>query len=351
MTPTLGLFLGNFASFNVEQTTRNFGVMLDDAFELDLITTTPDSFADESLEPYTIHGNDQPTTRRGEFAALRSYLDTETPDLLTQIGDVPIYGNLISLLRDDKTRFVCRYSGDMFYEYRLERGLDKAKIFALKNLLGRVPIWTADQFIAMGPREKQRLITRGVEPTDVGILPPPVDSARFTDPTPVDLDVPEDRSVVLFVGRVERMKGAHTLETTIPEILDRRPDLQFVLVGSVHYPLNFPPEVADHVTVVGRVPPAEIPSYFAAADLYVHPSLTEGVSRSTVEALLSGTRLIARDVGDLATVTSNLFISDDDFVDLVCEFESLPVEDGQRFTVEALTNKYRRFFRRVYEEC
>jgi len=351
MTPAIGLFLGNFSSFNVERTVRNFGLMLNDAFNLDLITTTPNSFADEVLEPYRVYGGNHPTTRRGELAALWFYLNTKTPDMLTQIGSVPIYGNLISLLRDAETRFVCRYSGDLFYEYRLYQGLDKLKMFTLKNLLGRLPLLTADRFIALGPRGKQRLVTRGVEPADVDILPPPVDPTRFADSDPVDLNVPEDRSIVLFVGRVSRMKGAHTLEAAIPKILDRRPNLQFVLVGGVHYSLNLPEKVANNVTIVGKVPPREIPGYFEAADLYVHPSLTEGVSRSTIEALLSGTPLIARDVGDLATVTSNLFLSDDDFVDLVCEYESLPVEDGQQFSVSALTQKYRRFFRHVNEEC
>jgi len=121
MTPAIGLFLGNFSSFNVERTVRNFGLMLNDAFNLDLITTTPNSFADEVLEPYRVYGGNHPTTRRGELAALWFYLNTKTPDMLTQIGSVPIYGNLISLLRDAETRFVCRWARPLHAAARLGR--------------------------------------------------------------------------------------------------------------------------------------------------------------------------------------------------------------------------------------
>lgn len=349
MNPTIGLYLGGFSSFNVDRTTKNVGNMLEEEFNLDLITTTPEGFSENTLDSYTVYGSEYPQTTIGAVGALREYLSENNPDIITQIGDVPIYGNIISLLKNSETEFVCRFSGDLFYEYQLEQGLERIKIFMLKNILGRLPLYTAERFICMGPREKKKLVDRGVKPTNVGVLPPPVDSSRFVKTKKIDLEIPDDRSVVLFVGRVSRLKGAGTLETAIPQILSERPDLQFVLVGEVQYDLEIPDRFRDQVTVVGRVQPSEIPHYFALADLYVHPSLTEGVSRSVIEALLSDTRVIARDVGDLSYVTSNLFLTDDDFIDMVCRFESLPYESGDRFTVESLQPKYIEFFKSITE--
>jgi glycosyltransferase involved in cell wall biosynthesis len=344
MTGRVALYLGDFSSFNVVQTTRNIGRMLHSEFDLDLISTNPSAFPNDVSEYYTVHGGDCARNRLGEVAALRGYLRTHRPDIITHVGDVPVYGNTISMMADEDMTFVCRYSGNTFHEYKAEVGTRRAKIFALKNVWGRLSLYTADKFVTLGPRVKQRLVSRGIPSTDVRILPPPVDPSRFEGVEEPELSIPNDRSVVLFVGRVSRLKGAVTLEETIPRILARRPDLQFVLVGDIQYDIQIPARYRDHVTAVGRVPPEEVPPYFALADLYVHPSLTEGISRSVIEALLSGTPVVARDVGDLSYATSNLFLSDEDLVDAVCHFEALPIESGEKFTIRSLKDRYLRFY-------
>ncbi|WP_135824059.1 glycosyltransferase family 4 protein [Halorussus ruber] len=348
MNGKIAFHLGDFSSFNVNLTTGNFGEMLSDTFQLDLISTNPDGLSPKVHRHFDTYGGNYPDTKAGSARALRAYLRGASPDVISQIGDVPVYGNIISLLKDDDSKFVCRYSGDLFYEYRLERGLRKAKIFALKNLVGRVPLRFADRAVTMGPREKEKIVRRGAEPTNVEILPPPIDVSRFVDVNPVLVEgLSADDPVVLFVGRVSRLKGAATLESTLPEILERRPDIQFVLVGDEQYSLDVPQEYSEQVFTVGRVNPSQVPSYYKMADLYVHPSLTEGVSRSVLEALACDTPVVVRDVGDLAYVTSNIFTTDDEFVNMVCDFERLPVENPDNFTIENLQYKYRRFFEEV----
>ncbi|MGN8214549.1 glycosyltransferase family 4 protein [Halococcus salifodinae] len=140
------------------------------------------------------------------------------------------------------------------------------------------------------------------------------------------------------------MKGFDTFDATIPRILNRRNDLQFVFVGSGERVPQIPEQYADHVTVVGRVTPESIASYFQHADVLAHPSLTEGLSRSVVEALMCDTPVIVRDVGELASVTSNLFTTDAEFVDLVCGFEDLPLDDPEPFSMTALKEQYVSFF-------
>lgn len=341
---TIAVFVGGFGSFNVRQTTRNIGRMLSDRFDLELATSKPEVFESVSEAGFTVRA---PVTGEGpltEFRLLRAYLEEHSPDMLTQIGDVPVYGNLISLLKDHDTRFVCRYSGDLFTEYEHETGLDRAKIFLLKNGFGRVPLRYADRVIAMGPREKQRIVDRGVEPERVAILPPPIDTSRFANPgRPTGID-PAPGPIALFVGRVSRLKGAETMQQRLPEILERRPDLQFVFVGDCQYGFDLPAEYENRVTFTGRVDPVDVPAYFDAADVYVHPSLTEGISRAVLEALASDTPVVARDVGDLAYATSNLFATDDDFVNMVARFEELPVDDVEPFTLEALKPRYEAAF-------
>jgi glycosyltransferase involved in cell wall biosynthesis len=217
--------------------------------------------------------------------------------------------------------------------------------FGLGNVCGRLPLALADRYVALGPRGRRRLVSRGVDADRVTILPPSIDAERFRSEGPSEpVDVPDERATILFVGRLSRLKGLRTLEAAIPRILDRRDDLQFVLVGDAESSLALPDGYDDHVSETGPVPPAAIPAYYQQADLLIHPSLTEGIPRVLLEALAAGTPVLARDVGDVATVTDNIFESDDEFETAVRTFESLPLDDVDPFRRETLRPTYRDFF-------
>jgi glycosyltransferase involved in cell wall biosynthesis len=72
----------------------------------------------------------------------------------------------------------------------------------------------------------------------------------------------------------------------------------------------------------------------------IHPSLTEGLPRAVLESLAAGTSVIARDVGEIHSVTSNVFLENERFVDMVCNFEELPVDEITRFSKNAVKDKY-----------
>ncbi|QLK26816.1 glycosyltransferase family 4 protein [Natrinema zhouii] len=308
----------------------------------DIITTERDL---ATVTGFEVFGVNSSGTYRGEIQALEQYLDTHDPNVLLQITRPPTHGTIAGVLaRRHDVPFVYRYSGDRFYEYRVARGSDRLKAFGLGATLGRLPIRLATRHITLGPTGKRRLIARGVSPDRITILPPTVDPTRFDDPDPVSLDVPRDRTVVLFVGRLSHLKGVDTLERIIPEVLNQRDDLQFVCVGDAERELDLPQHARDHVSIIGRVPPDAVPNYMATADLLVHPSLTEGVPRVLLEALAVGTPVLARDVGDVASVTDNTFRTDTQLVVKLMHLEALPLDDVAPFTREHLAPAYQRFF-------
>ncbi|MFB6225523.1 MAG: glycosyltransferase family 4 protein, partial [Candidatus Paceibacteria bacterium] len=270
------------------------------------------------------------------------------PEIITQIGRVPIYGNMISVAKSKNTSFICRFSGDSFYEYKVRNGWQKIPTYIVRNIIGRIPLQTGTSFIVMGPTGKRRLIKRGVPPEKVKILPPPIDAARFNTQVETDLlDIPSNRSIALFVGRRTRMKGIGVLERTIPEIIDRRSDIQFVLVGGDDGRPNIPKKYKEYITIVGEVKPELMPSVYEQADLLIHPSLIEGLSRAVLEAILSEIPVVVRNVGDLDYATSNTFDTEDEFIDMVCNFEDLPTEDASKFTVRKLQREYINYFKSV----
>jgi glycosyltransferase involved in cell wall biosynthesis len=348
MSLSLCLFLGGANSFNVRQDTQNIIRLLSDRFEIHLVTTEPDAFDDSVLATVELFGTDSPSTRIGEISALSNYFQGNDPSVATHISEPPIHGTIVTILaRRHDVPAVYRYSGDRFYEYRVGRGRERVLWFGLNNVLGRVPLPLADAHITLGPTGKSRLTDRGVDPDRIGILPPPIDQSRFDgvdETSPPFSAVPDDRSIALFVGRRSYLKGFDTFDATISRILDRRDDLQFAFVGGGERVPQVSEQYADHITIIGRVPPESIAGYFQHADMLVHPSLTEGLSRSVVEALVCDTPVIVRDVGELASVTSNLFTTDAEFVDLVCEFEDLPLDNPEPFSMASLKESYESFF-------
>lgn len=108
----------------------------------------------------------------------------------------------------------------------------------------------------------------------------------------------ESAEIVIFVGRLTRLKGIPTLLEAIPHILSKRPHARFVLVGPRESEGPFAVEkseiqrFASHVTVLGKR--HDVPSLLGMADLFAFPTqYREGVPRVLLEAGLAGLPIVA----------------------------------------------------------
>jgi len=338
-------FAGNKDSFNVQLDLNSIGETINRSFDLDVISTYDFQFRN-IRGYYNTFGTNYSRTQLGGYKALDAYLRESNPDCLVNISEPPIHGNIAGFLAQKHgVSFIYRYSGDRFDIHNIANNISqRAKWFLLNNVVGNLPLKLAAKYITLGPVGKTRLTTRGVPASDISVLPPPVLPSRFKNSsTKTDCHIPGDRNIVLFVGRRSRLKGIDILEKAIPEILQRRNDLQFVFVGSGR-DINVPKTVSDHITVVGPVSPESVPAYFHRADVLVHPSLTESFGRVLVEALFCNTPVVARNAGEMPTITDNLFTTMSELVDLIVSFETLPLDDPDRYSPEALRPAYTEFF-------
>jgi len=136
----------------------------------------------------------------------------------------------------------------------------------------------------------------GIPPDDprVSIIPNGIDPDQFpmvdTSHARRALGLPEDESILLFLGRVEEYKGVRSLV----DALARFKGARLVVAGEGPFldPLRAHLRghpAADRVQILGKVPDTMRPVLYAAANLFCLPSTYEGQPITLLEALAMGT--------------------------------------------------------------
>jgi glycosyltransferase involved in cell wall biosynthesis len=106
--------------------------------------------------------------------------------------------------------------------------------------------------------------------------------------------ISQDAAVLLSVGRVERSKGFHVLVSALAALHGHggalRGAWRWVLVGDGPYRPHLERAVRAaglqrHVLLAGRTDDADLHAWYEAATLFVHPTLYEGSSLVTLEAM------------------------------------------------------------------
>ncbi|WP_163577663.1 glycosyltransferase family 4 protein [Halomonas faecis] len=104
--------------------------------------------------------------------------------------------------------------------------------------------------------------------------------------------VDDHTPVALYVGRLAWEKNLTLLEETFRALLEARPDMALVIVGDGPARARLETALPDaHFT--GFVSREALPRYYASADLFVFPSLSETWGNVVLEAMASGLAVIA----------------------------------------------------------
>jgi D-inositol-3-phosphate glycosyltransferase len=170
----------------------------------------------------------------------------------------------------------------------------------------------ADLVVASTREEHDQLVRHyGADPARIEIITPGVDHAVFA---PGDRAAARRRvgltggPVLLFVGRIQPLKGADLAVRALAAVHDR--SAQLVVVGGPSGPDGEGEVQALHALVaelglearvhfVAPQPHDQLVDYYRAADVCVVPSRTESFGLVALEAAACGTPVVAANVGGL----------------------------------------------------
>ncbi len=183
-----------------------------------------------------------------------------------------------------------------------------------------------DRIIAATPAEQAQLEwLYKADIRKVAVIPPGVDTDHFY-PIPVDearqfLGLAPDAHMILFVGRIEPLKGLDTLIKAVAclRVKDLAEPVHLAVIGGDP---DVPPEemtaemariqqmceeltVGKMVAFLGKQSQDTLPYYYSAADVVVMPSHYESFGMVALEAMACGTPVIASQVGGLAFLVQN----------------------------------------------
>ena len=208
----------------------------------------------------------------------------------------------------------------------------------------------------------------GADPDRVRIVPLGVDHAYFAPGNRSQarraLGLPAEGPLLLFVGRIQPLKGADVAVRVVAELKRRRPaePACLVVVGGPSGPhgqasydellrLSRQRGVAAHLVLVPPQPHEVISTYYRAADVCLVPSRSESFGLVALEAAACGTPVVASAVGGLTTLVEDGrtgFLVDSrepsrfaDAVQTIVDEPALAIEMSMRSAARALDYSWR----------
>ncbi|MDE1467429.1 TIGR04063 family PEP-CTERM/XrtA system glycosyltransferase [Aurantiacibacter sp. D1-12] len=203
--------------------------------------------------------------------------------------------------------------------------------YRLTRQLENIAVSGADHVMTICQGLKDDLVSRGVSPDKIGIMPNGVDLTMFGEPAVRDDALAEELGVgsgpvIGFIGSFYDYEGLDDLIAAMPMLIERHPGARLLMVGGGPMEEALKAQAAassarNAIIFTGRVPHSEVERFYALTDVMAYPRkksrLTDLVTPlKPLEAMAQMKLVAASDVGghrELVTHndTGMLFTPDD----------------------------------------
>jgi glycosyltransferase involved in cell wall biosynthesis len=236
------------------------------------------------------------------------------------------------------------------------------------NHLDRMALKKFNALAAVSDAVAQRLLAFGVPPEKIKTIANGIDVTAFERAQPLPLLKDEGSIVVGVVARLDLQKGFEYLLRAARELCKMFPGLKIVIAGegpdrSAIEEMIEQYGLQSSVVLAGQQ--SNMPAVYAAMDIFVLPSLNEGLPMTVLEAMAASKPVIATRVGAIPSVIrdgeNGLLLVPKDTEGLRNAVASLLNDPGRRkrlgdqahawvsqnYTSEAMALKYREMYEEV----
>ncbi|MBT4219608.1 MAG: glycosyltransferase family 4 protein, partial [Rhodospirillaceae bacterium] len=172
------------------------------------------------------------------------------------------------------------------------RLLDRFIVGSVQRAMEKKILSASTQIMAVSSYTRDTLIKAGGNSENISRVPIPVDVDRFHLPS-----TPADTGVIGFAGRPgDPRKNLGLLFGALKRLLDQGQSVTLRLTGDE--PSELSPVIrrlgiSDHITWTGWLDDDALPEFYRGLDIFVIPSLQEGLNIAGVQAMASGVPVVS----------------------------------------------------------
>ena len=205
--------------------------------------------------------------------------------------------------------------------------------------------------------------------TEKRVIPTGIELEKFQRPEITEEDVSDlraklgissDETMLLSLSRVSYEKNIQAVMAALPSVLEEEDKVRLVVAGDGPYLPHLKSQakklgIEDKVVFTGMIAPGETALYYKAADFFISASTSETQGLTYLEALASGTPIIAHGNTYLDNVITDkmfgiLYYHDNDLAGAILEATIVtPEKDETKWAEKLYEISAENFGKRVYE--
>jgi glycosyltransferase involved in cell wall biosynthesis len=158
--------------------------------------------------------------------------------------------------------------------------------------------YIADNIICASSITKYSLISQGIDQKKIKIIPYGVNTIKFSYK---EKEEPKPILKIIFIGSLNQRKGV----TYLLDALEGLSDIELIIIGRGIFDLDLLTDYTIHRRIYQNIPHNTLLSLLHEAHCFVLPSLVEGFGLVILEAMATGTPVVASE----NTVAKDIIIS------------------------------------------
>jgi len=178
-------------------------------------------------------------------------------------------------------------------------GISRIVFRVLERAILRLCSSDSSLVVALTNSDKSTLVELGVNEKLIDVIPNGIDTSEFEDISPGSFreehGISAETFLAIFVGRLHDQKGVRVLLRAAERL--KRDDIHLLIIGSGHKEAEYKRLAGElnvsNVLFAGEIERKELLKAFAASDVFVLPSLFEGMPYVVLEAMAAGKPVVA----------------------------------------------------------